>query len=1024
MTVPADDLPDCQPVPLSLTTEQMLAMGTSVVEFIVEHLGKRPWPSANSACRSSMPDFDRFLSPTAPEQGVPFEKLLAPLEALIVSGASNRADPRYLGYVPCTPTWLSVLGEFLASAFNNNVSYGAISPGPVAMEAAVISWFAQWLGMPADTAGLLVSGGSAANLAAIVTASEHSGGNRGAQVVYVSDQVHSSVPRALRVLGFDQSQVRVLATDRSLRMSPYNLERTMVADMAAGQLPTLVIATAGTTNNGVVDPLGEIAAVTTKRGAWLHVDAAYGGFAVLTERGKVALRGIEQADSVTLDPHKWLHQPFECGAVLVRDAGHLDKAFRAKPDYLESITSAPGERSDPAHQGLQLSRADRATKIWLSVSYFGAGEFRRAIDGCLDLAEFAEQEIRRNPALELSGPRELSTLCFTRKLPEAISDSAAMAAVQFLATAALERGQCFVSATRVNERPALRMCLTNPGTRRSQIVELLDTIASCELPAEIVGQAVPPTAGTESAIPWLDTLTPDLRASCEVAEFDPGDTIIAINSENRFVHVILDGKVVVKLPEGKDRYMGVGEFFGEISAFKVLEDYRLRSTADVIASTVVKTLKMDRDTLDDLRRKIPAIDNEVRTMIAERTWRTESPDDGFEARWAETDADYDALAKFRYEVYVADQQFAPDGTDHAAQRVEELDRRAKSAMVLSDGRLMASGRIEWGADYGDSFAPYMVELYGLQDVRGVLSSDEIMVLNRVMVHPDARGSGIVSRVFREIFLFAAEHGIQVTLLDCQPHLVGFYEKLGFRTILSTGHDPVIGGVVVPMAGITGDVLGSETLRHYQLPWTPADPSKPERLRQLFEVELVGDQTVRSFAAGFESDSELASLTTASLMPKDGDALTALSDQDLRWLLRFGHVLDVDPGQILISSGHRAKSIFLLLSGTCDVFINDTLIRRAEAGEVLGEVAFLLGSPRSATVVVSSPAKVISLMPPTSVAETLENPLLVAALYRKLAVGLAQRLITLTPESRESTTTLAPGAGGATSDLRAATSPVD
>src|SRR5438132_95948 len=235
-------------------------------------------------------------------------------------------------------------------------------------------------------------------------------------VVYCADQAHSSVARAARILGFRPDQVRVLPVDDGYRLRLDALRAAMNADMRAGREPLFVAAAAGSTSTGAIDPLPDIAALCRERGVWFHIDAAYGGFAVLTQRGREALRGLELADSVTLDPHKWLYQPFECGCLLVRTGRQLLDAFEIHPDYLRDSKSGVSREVNFADYGMQLSRTSHAIKVWLSVQYFGLAAFRAAIDQCFDLVAWAEDRIRRSTELELLTPASLGILCFRRRV--------------------------------------------------------------------------------------------------------------------------------------------------------------------------------------------------------------------------------------------------------------------------------------------------------------------------------------------------------------------------------------------------------------------------------------------------------------------------------------------------------------------------------------------------------------------------------------------------------------------------------
>jgi len=307
---------------------------------------------------------------------------------------SRLQHPRYFAYIPTCGTFPGALGDLIDSALGVDVGSWTQSAGPSRLELVVLDWFKDWIGYPPEAAGILVSGGSAANMTALACAREALLGPMTDRVVaYVSDQTQSSLARAARVLGFRPEQVRVLPTDDRYRLTPETVAAAMDTDAAAGLQPLLVTAAAGSTSTGAVDHLAGLAEVCRERGAWLHVDAAYGGFAALTERGRAQLAGIELADSVTLDPHKWLYQPIECGSLLVRDGALLARAFEITPDYLADTMVQ--QEVNFADRGLQLTRSGRALKLWLSIGHFGLSAFRRAIDRSQDLALLARSATSR-----------------------------------------------------------------------------------------------------------------------------------------------------------------------------------------------------------------------------------------------------------------------------------------------------------------------------------------------------------------------------------------------------------------------------------------------------------------------------------------------------------------------------------------------------------------------------------------------------------------------------------------------------
>ena len=351
--------------------------------------------------------------------------------------------------MPGCGTWPGALADLIASALNVEASTWLLAAGPSQVELVVLDWFKEWIGYPSGAAGVLVTGGSAANLIALACARETLLGPMDERAaLYVSDQAHASVARAARVLGFRPDQVRVLPTDSDQRLQAETVATAIRSDADAGRRPLAVVAAAGATNTGAIDPLEGLAAVCREHGVWLHVDAAYGGFAALTERGRGALAGLELADSVTLDPHKWLYQPIECGSLLVREGHLLRRAFEIEQDYLLDATGETGEVNF-GDLGLQLTRGFRALKVWLSVSHFGVAAFRAAIDRGIALALHAERRIASSPAFELLSPASLGVVCFRRRFPD-LSDELELAGLNAQLNAAINAsGTGFLTSTRL-----------------------------------------------------------------------------------------------------------------------------------------------------------------------------------------------------------------------------------------------------------------------------------------------------------------------------------------------------------------------------------------------------------------------------------------------------------------------------------------------------------------------------------------------------------------------------------------------
>ena len=307
------------------------------------------------------------------EHGRPLGEVIALLEQDVVRPGGNPASPGYLAYIPGGGLYHSALGDFLAAASNKYAGIFFAGPGPVRMEHLLVRWVADLVGYPATAAGNIASGGSIATLAAIVAAREAHGlkaADYASAVVYLTTQAHHCIEKALRIAGLGEAPVRHVPMDDGFRMRPDALAERIAADRAAGLRPWLVIAAAGTTDTGAVDPLDAIATIAERERCWFHVDAAYGGFFLLTEHGRRLLRGIERSDSVILDPHKGLFLPYGAGIVVVRDAQALAAAHDYEGAYMQDAEREPGEIS-PADLSAELSKHFRALRMWLPLMLVG-----------------------------------------------------------------------------------------------------------------------------------------------------------------------------------------------------------------------------------------------------------------------------------------------------------------------------------------------------------------------------------------------------------------------------------------------------------------------------------------------------------------------------------------------------------------------------------------------------------------------------------------------------------------------------
>ncbi|MDE2752242.1 MAG: aminotransferase class I/II-fold pyridoxal phosphate-dependent enzyme [Gemmatimonadota bacterium] len=408
-----------------------------------------------------------------PERGRAPNEVLEQALADILPPALRLDHPRCFGFVPSCPTWPGVIADFLAAGHNINSCNWLISSGASQLECVVVEWFREWLGYPDTAGGLLTSGGSAASLDALVAAREAAGYPERASV-YMSDQSHSAHLRAVKIVGVRPEHARIVPSDERFRIDMGALARLVAADRAAGLKPIAVCANAGATATGDVDPLEELADLCASEDMWLHVDAAYGGFAIVTERGKRILRGIERADSIVLDAHKWFFQPYEVGCLMVRDISTLEKPFGIRPDFLQDALWGSGHPNF-WDRGLQMSRSARALKIWMSVQTFGMAAFRRAISNGMDLAARAQEYIDESPVLACTSPASLSVVCFrVDPAGQDIADEDLDEVNRTVLARLFWEDPAFMSSAMPRGHFSLRLCIVNHNTTWDDVRDTLE----------------------------------------------------------------------------------------------------------------------------------------------------------------------------------------------------------------------------------------------------------------------------------------------------------------------------------------------------------------------------------------------------------------------------------------------------------------------------------------------------------------------------------------------------------------------
>jgi aromatic-L-amino-acid/L-tryptophan decarboxylase len=437
--------------------------GAAAIELVARLIDARATRPIFTPPRDGL--LDELRQP-APEVGVPIADLLARVEEAALAGW-NKTDGGDLAYIPNGALYSGVLGALLAAGSHAFTGQSGEAPALVAIEESVIRWMAGLVGLPGGAGGILLSGGSLANQTAIATARARLGDDPSDGTLYVSERVHHSVVKAARLAGVPAARIRVVGADSDFRMDLASLTAAIDADRAQGLRPFLIVGVAGSTDTGAVDPLGAIADVASNAGAWLHVDAAYGGFLAMTERGHARLAGIEGADSVTLDAHKGLFLPYGIGALLVRDRARLLAAHAGTGAYLRDV-AATDELPHYFELGPELTRPTRGLAVWLPLHLHGVAAFREALDRMLDLAEVAAERLDDVEGVEVIGRPALSIVAFRSTAGDAATDR--------ILRAINGSGRFHVSSTTLDGRATIRLAFLNPSTTIEHVEGVVELI--------------------------------------------------------------------------------------------------------------------------------------------------------------------------------------------------------------------------------------------------------------------------------------------------------------------------------------------------------------------------------------------------------------------------------------------------------------------------------------------------------------------------------------------------------------------
>jgi aromatic-L-amino-acid/L-tryptophan decarboxylase len=400
-----------------------------------------------------------------PGAAVTADEALHTLAEVVQHGVESTSGGE-LAYIPGSGLFSSAVADLLASTLNRYTGLPGMAPAAVALEEGVLRWLCELFELPDTAQGVLLSGGSMANLSALLAAREQIT-RLDRATVYVGEHAHASVRKAARIVGLRPEQVRVCPSADGLRVDAEAMRVVIKDDVSDGFEPMAIVAAAGTTNAGAIDPLHALADLAAETSTWLHVDAAYGGFFQLTERGRARLAGIERADSITLDPHKSLFLPFGTGALLVRDRRALERAFAEEADYLRDLDGAEG-LPDFSQLTPELTRAWRGLRLWLPLKLHGLDAFRAALDEKLDLAEDAQRRLAADPRVSTWGEPDLTVVPFRADGDDDVQDR--------LLAAVHADGSVRLSSTRIDGQVAVRLAILSHRTSRATVEGALDLV--------------------------------------------------------------------------------------------------------------------------------------------------------------------------------------------------------------------------------------------------------------------------------------------------------------------------------------------------------------------------------------------------------------------------------------------------------------------------------------------------------------------------------------------------------------------
>ncbi len=462
---------------LTLSEEEMRAYGYKVVDTIVNHFKNQH--KKDPVFNASRQEMDSLFLEQAPEEGKDSKEVLDFVIENVLEATDILSHPKSYSFVPGPSNYISAMSDTLATGFNIFSGGWVNAPAAAELEIVTINWLLKLFKFPTKKGGgIFTSGGSMANLTALVTARRQKCGDDFSKaIIYLTDQTHSSNIKAIRTIGFKKEQIRIIPTDIEFKVSINKLKNAIAKDKLEGLHPFCLIGTAGATNTGTVDPLVEMSKICKQEDIWFHIDAAYGGAAILAKNGHQLLKGIQKADSITVDPHKWFFQPYEMGCLLVRNHKWLSKTFTEKPEYLRDIEGNTSEINFYDH-GIQLTRRFRALKFYMSIKTFGLQSFREAIDYSIELAEKTESFLRKSANWEIVSPATLGIINFRyNPIVKNLSENALDDLNQKISQEIINSKEAMLVTTVLQKQIVLRMCLINPRTTFDDVKQ---TLEKCE----------------------------------------------------------------------------------------------------------------------------------------------------------------------------------------------------------------------------------------------------------------------------------------------------------------------------------------------------------------------------------------------------------------------------------------------------------------------------------------------------------------------------------------------------------------